>query len=146
MKNLIVVLLICIVISTLTTCKKNSDTLPVAKPTIQGLWHIVSDTDLFGVGNVVSWDTIVYKIVPGDYYNFASNGNLYINETNAGGRDTMNYAVLTDTTINVFYFQNNIQYQYSTFYVKALTNSSLAILSVQAGIFGNSLETMHFTR
>jgi hypothetical protein len=127
MKNLVCVFYIYCVLSVFISCKKGKEV--TAKPSIQGMWSLVSETAIQQSEAAQGPDTIAVKILPTDYYNFAANGILYINEQNAGGRDTVNYKVLTDSTISVYYFQNNKQIPWGNgvFYVETLTANKMKI-------------------
>jgi hypothetical protein len=78
----------------ITSCKKNNNE-PPATPTIQADWKLATDTVTVG-SNL----DLAYQGLSGDYYNFASDGKLYVNEGKYG-RDTAEYALIGDTAITL---------------------------------------------
>jgi hypothetical protein len=88
------------------TCKKET----TQKATIQGSWNIVSDTGSYlNISLSIGNGPYTTKILPGDYFNFAPSGKLYIREQSVRYLDTLNYNVLNDSTINIYSIQNNVQ-------------------------------------
>ncbi len=77
----------------LVSCKKSSS--PEAVAGIIGKWNIINDSSYAGVG--AGNHLVIYKGKEGDYYNFTSNGKLYINEN--GMLHTSIFSLTSDTTL-----------------------------------------------
>jgi len=96
MKSFIPCLLIMLSALIIASCKKNT-VAPPAKIAVQSNWKLASDTLV--IGGKVDW---AYQGVSGDYYNFASDGKLYVNQGNGqGSRDTVSYTVNGDTSVTL---------------------------------------------
>jgi len=106
MKNFFKILLSFILMSFIIfSCKKLS--VAPAKPTIMGRWNILSDSTTFILwGSLPKPDTSgqMYPGVSGDYFNFASNGKLYINDHEKIGLDTAYFKSVSDTSLLIQYF------------------------------------------
>jgi hypothetical protein len=99
-KNLLIAVF---VIPLLVACKKDNN-----KTTMPGLaakWNLVTD---YTANHLAQINT--YTGVPGDYFDFRSNGKCYVKE--GGHYDTLLYAITSDTTITIkpFAFNNAAYY------------------------------------
>ncbi|HET7117572.1 MAG TPA: hypothetical protein VFI29_13835 [Hanamia sp.] len=73
------------------SCQKNNDT-----PTsILGKWNIKIDSTYKGVG--LGNHQVTYYGLPGDYFNFSTDGHLYTRENSI--LDTLNYTISSDSII-----------------------------------------------
>jgi len=109
----------------LCSCKKDS-----GQPTIIGKWNIVSDSTYVGAGlSNVPFD---YAGHPGDYYDFNSDGFVYINE--AAVLDTSAYRLISSSQIVINSFENGITSNIKTFTIHNLIIES-PMLPTPGGIF-----------
>lgn len=80
----------------LSSCKKIS---PITFKSISGKWNIQKDTTYPGVG--IMNHQVVYSGQRGDYFNFTSDGHIYIRENSI--LDTLTYTISSDSiTIPAF--------------------------------------------
>lgn len=93
MKRLFIILITLISLE-LVSCKKE------AAVSIMGTWNLVSDAVTSGIGLNVK--TYSYTGVPGDYFDFRTDGKLYIKE--GFNSDTLNYTLLPDNKITISSF------------------------------------------
>jgi hypothetical protein len=98
MKYIIAIILVFIVFAS-SFCKKS----PVNDSSLIGNWNIINDsTSLQGVGPLLTDIHSNYIGVQTDYYNFTSEGNLYVKEgTNL---DTCTYTFVSSNQINIIAF------------------------------------------
>ncbi len=86
------------------SCKKNSpaDGINAGRinATITGKWNILSDSTFSGIG--MNNRAVNYTGKTGDYFDFRTDGNLYIKESTIF--DTLAYSVSSDTTISIVSF------------------------------------------
>jgi hypothetical protein len=74
--------------------------------TLVAKWQIVNDSMIYH--NTPEGSTTNYRGKPGDYFDFRTDGKLYIKETDT--YDTLTYKMLTDTTAIIENFGiNSIQ-------------------------------------
>jgi hypothetical protein len=73
------------------SCKKSNDSFT----TILGKWNIKIDT--FFVGGLASNYEVIYSGKSGDYFNFSSNGKVYIMENSIS--DTFIYTLKSDSVL-----------------------------------------------
>lgn len=69
-------------------------------PTIFGKWNIVTDSGYSGVG--LSNHAVNYSGKPGDYFDFRTDGFLYIKE--GAGTETLSYTTTSATTMQISSF------------------------------------------
>jgi len=100
-KNFLIVVL---AFPLLTGCKK--DTNKNTTPTLVAKWNLVTD---YTANHLAQVNT--YIGVPGDYFDFRSNGKCYIKE--GSQYDTLTYAITSDTTISIQPFAINNAAYYS---------------------------------
>ncbi|HVW98133.1 MAG TPA: hypothetical protein VHA56_19335 [Mucilaginibacter sp.] len=81
----------------LYACKKDSAAL------INGKWNVVSDQSFEGVGS--SNHQVDYTGQEGDYFDFRTNGRLYINEGQE--QDTLTFKAISHSQLVLFYPQPN---------------------------------------
>lgn len=93
MKRFLIILITLISLE-LVSCKKD------AAVSIMGKWNLVSDAITSGIGPNVK--TYSYTGVPGDYFDFRTDGKLYIKE--AANLDTLSYTFLPDNKISIASF------------------------------------------
>jgi len=75
--------------------------------TILGNWNIETDSTFQGVG--LNNHAVNYVGIPGDYFDFRNDGNVYIKESKTF--DTLSYKLISDTSIIIKSFgviQNGI--------------------------------------
>ena len=92
LKNLLIAVF---VFNLLAGCKKDSN--KSAAPTLVTKWNLVTDYTANHLAQVN-----MYTGVPGDYFDFRSNGKCYIKE--GSQYDTLLYAITSDTTITIQHF------------------------------------------
>src|ERR1700733_11935532 len=80
------------VFNLLAGCKKDSD--KSAAPMLVTKWNLVTD---YTANHLAQMN--MYIGVPGDYFDFRSNGKCYIKE--GSQYDTLSYAITSDTTITI---------------------------------------------
>ena len=99
-KNLLIV---AFVFPLLAGCKKDNN--KNTTPTLVAKWNIITD---YTANHLAQINT--YTGVPGDYFDFRSNGKCYIKE--GSQYDTISYAITSDTTINIqpFAFSKSAYY------------------------------------
>ena len=73
------------------SCKKNKET----PSSILGKWNIKIDTSF--AGELASNHEVIYSGKPGDYFNFNSDGKVYIRENSL--LDTLTYTVSSDSIL-----------------------------------------------
>src|SRR5689334_15959764 len=78
----------------LGSCKKDISSNE-GNISILGKWNIVTDSSFSGVG--LGNHEVNYAGQPGDYFDFSTNGKLYIREK--GNLSTFNYTPTSDTTM-----------------------------------------------
>jgi hypothetical protein len=101
-KNLLIAVLI---FPLLAGCKKDNN--KNTTPTLIAKWNLVTD---YTANHLAQTNT--YTSVPGDYFDFRSNGKCYIKEGNQ--YDTLTYAITSDTTISIHPFAINNAAYYSS--------------------------------
>jgi hypothetical protein len=100
LKNLFITVF---VFTLLAGCKK--DNARNAAPALVAKWNLVTD---YTANHLAQMNT--YTGVPGDYFDFRSNGKCYIKE--GSQYDTLSYAITSDTTMTIqpFGFSNAAYY------------------------------------
>ena len=89
-----------------TSCEKtavSNDESSLTGATILGKWNIISDSSYAGIG--INNHPVNYTGVAGDYYDFRTDGNVYIKEGPAF--DTLSYSNVSDTAITIQAFGGN---------------------------------------
>ena len=91
------------VVSCLASCKKNLDADPTTSTTLTGKWDLVNDSSAYGESYITKTN---YVGVPGDYFDFRANGNVYIKE--GANYDTLAYNMVggDSVVINTFNVNN----------------------------------------
>ncbi len=111
---------------------------------ISGKWNVLIDSNYKGC-TCVSNGLEIYKGGNGDYYDFNSDGNLYIKEGNV--LDTLSYHVFSDTTMIIATFGAIFNGIPDTCHISNFTAHTLIITApVQvspAGEFGRTVHLMH---
>ncbi len=79
----------------ITSCDKDA-----ASATILGKWNLINDSKFIGVG--INNHPVNYTGQTGDYFDFRTDGNLYIKE--GAVLDTLPYTLTSDTTILILSF------------------------------------------
>ncbi len=93
--------------------------------TISGSWDIVTDTSFGGVGiNNSEYD---YTGQPGDYYDFRTDSTIYSSEH--GILDSFSYKRLSDTSIAISPFGQNLSAFVQPTNIHALTAHSVTIIT-----------------
>jgi|ERR1700761_4001517 len=123
-----------VIVAVLYSCGK-SGLAPA--PTVIGKWTLVSDSTSGGHK---------YTGTSSDYYNFAANGTLYINNKGRTGLDTATYQIVTSTQINIYYTVNGFNEPYAgngTFSVTTFTDHALVMSSI--GLTSQGLVTTYLS-
>jgi len=94
---------------------------------ITGKWNLVSDSTYWGVGS--GNHPVDYTGVAGDYFDFSTNGYVYIDE--GAVQDTLTYRMVTDSSIIISDFGLIINGVPDTSTLTSLTASNGMGLSVQ---------------
>jgi hypothetical protein len=138
MKIFITATILCVGIC-LFSCEKDASGI-----SITGKWGITSDSLYTGVG--LNNHLEVYDGKPGDYFDFSSDGHIYINES--GRMDTLAYVMYPGDSILVQSF--GVTYNGATLTSCHIVNLSSSNLTIQTprvitpgGIFGR---TVHLAR
>jgi hypothetical protein len=125
------ILMVVVVILSLYACK-NTLINPTAKTSLNdsqvsllGKWNLVSDTVYAGVNT--GGDPAVYKGQPGDYFNFATDGNIYIKEGTV--LDTLQYQLVSGTQVDITSFTTLFNNKVETCNITTITANSAAIAS-----------------
>lgn len=93
--------------------------------TISGSWNIVTDTSFGGIGiNNGEYD---YTGQPGDYYDFRTDSTIYSSEH--GILDSFSYKRLSDTSIAISPFGQDLSAFAQPTYIRALTVHSVTIIT-----------------
>ena len=100
MKQVISFGLTALTILFLISCKKNSISANDFRATILEKWNILNDSTYIGVG--VNNHLVNYAGQPGDYFDFRTDGYVYIKEGPI--LDTLSYSLTSDTTILIASF------------------------------------------
>jgi hypothetical protein len=126
------------VVFSLASCKKNVSP-EEDNASIIGKWNIVTDSSHVGIG--ANNHLVVYTGKEGDYFNFSSNGKLYIKENIM--LDTLQYNLTSDTTMTIdsFLDDSNGTSQTCTITNPAPHNTviSTAISYTPGGTFGRKV-------
>ena len=93
MKSLYILAVICLFYLA-AGCKKNSE--KVYPLSLSGKWILVKDSVEYGAAELYS---DVYNGIPGDYFDFRSDGNCYVKE--GSHYDTLAYRIVSDTTLKI---------------------------------------------
>ena len=141
MKNLFLVLTLCLAALIIGSCKKS--TQKPAAISINGNWSLVSDS-----GFSASYDNggIGYKGTSSDHYNFQADGKLTWHE-NGVGSDSASYSLKSKDTITIAYFpKSNPNYSAvstASYIIKELTANKMVLSLMQiatpGGIFGGTI-------
>jgi hypothetical protein len=94
MKSTLIILLAFFIIC-IVSCKKESDV------TIVGKWSIINDSSFLEGSGLFVGGGFNYKGVATDYYDFNSNGNLFIKKGNE--LDTAKYSLVSNQVTIVYY-------------------------------------------
>jgi len=95
MKQLIKLPVMACTLLMLTACNKDGSKIPA--PAVVGTWNLVSDSGFSGIGP--NNQPFSYRGQPGDYFDFRTNGRLYIKE--GASADTTDYQLLSDSTLRI---------------------------------------------
>lgn len=111
-----------------STAAKNNISYASTNPndsTISGSWNIVADTSFGGIGiNNGEYD---YTGQPGDYFDLRTDSTIYSSEH--GVLDSFSYKHLSDTSIAISPFGQNLSAFAQPAYIRALTVHSVAIIT-----------------
>jgi hypothetical protein len=99
--NLLIALL---VFSCFASCKKSGDSGPV---TLVGKWSLVNDSTAYGGPLALPLTKTNYVGVPGDYFDFRTDGKLYIKEGSKYDTLAYNTASGDSVIINAFNYNKN---------------------------------------
>jgi len=80
----------------MTSCKKDTST------TIVGKWNIVNDSTFLEGNALYAGRSSNYIGVPTDYFDFSSNGNLYVKKGTS--LDTAAFTLLSGNKVQLLYF------------------------------------------
>ena len=94
MKSILIIFLLAFACLELTSCKKDTAV------TILGKWNIINDSKTFGIGPNIQYQN--YIGVPGDHFDFRTDGNLYTKE--GANLDTLSYTIYPDNKITIASF------------------------------------------
>ncbi len=146
MKHIISAALMAASIACLASCEKtavSTEESSLTDATIVGKWNIVSDSSFQGVGQ--NNHPVNYTGVAGDYYDFRTDGNVYIKEGPAF--DTLSYSNVTDTAITIQAFGGNFNSVQETSTITTITDDNIIIAAPKVytpgGIMGR---TVHLAR
>jgi len=90
-----------------------------------GKWNVVSDTTYAGVNT--GTNPVVYKGQPGDYFDFRTDGFVYIKE--GAMLDTLSFNVISGRQIGITSFMSILNDQSATCQLAGVTGDSLSIIS-----------------
>jgi hypothetical protein len=139
MKNLILIMATCYIAGGLISCKKSS-TNPTGE--IVGKWNIRVDSTASGIGPVQSMH--VYVGASGDYFDFRSDGKLYIKE--GATLQTFRYKQVTANKITISMVGSRDIYE--NCFIDAVTPTSATInffpQLINPG--GNTTKVVYLTR
>jgi hypothetical protein len=116
----------------LYSCQKSNVTL-ATPPSVVGHWNLVADStsSFLGASQAPTLTTHKYIGTAADYYNFNTDGKVYINNKGRLGLDTAYYKVVSPTKLNIYYLFSTGEVPYAggngTFNVTTLTAHSLII-------------------
>jgi len=105
---------------------------------IIGEWNIVSDSSYVGVG--AGNHLTVYDGQPGDYFDFSSDGKLYIKKN--GTLDTLYYNSTSNVTMTTASYPDSMRTsQQYTIYNLSAHNATITtgIFETQGGVFGRTV-------
>ncbi len=117
MKSRSLILLGLVIIAFMFACKKGSSIYPGQ---INGKWNVVSDSTYNEF--LLSLTQRNYIGKAGDYYDFRTDGKVYINESNT--LDTLTYNLVNDTTIQIQNFGWILNGVQNTSYMKYSSNNA----------------------
>ena len=100
MKHIIIFGLTAVITFFLISCKKSSLCTNDTHATIVKKWNILNDSTFIGVG--VNNHRVNYAGQAGDYFDFRTDGYVYIKEGSI--LDTLSYRLTSDTTILIASF------------------------------------------
>ena len=145
MKHLLIFSIILLPASLIISCSKSSNGLittksPGSNSAILHTWNIVYDSTYSGVG--AGNHLVTYKGKAGDYFDFNSDGNLYIREGANGS--TVSYTVINDTTLIISTFGITINGIPDSTYITGLDDHHATLLTpffaTPGGTFGRKVQ------
>ena len=99
MKHIFTISLAVLIISAIISCRKN------IAVTIVGKWSLVNDSTFLAGTPILQGGSLNYIGIATDYYDFNSNGDLYIKKGNAS--DTAKYSVTSNNQVKFVYYSLN---------------------------------------
>lgn len=131
--------------SLIISCSRSSDEflstqLTGSNSNILHTWNIVYDSTYSGVGS--GNHLVTYTGNTGDYFDFNSNGNLYIRER--AKRSTLSYTIINDTTLIISTFGITINGIPDTTNITGLDDHHATLLApffaTPGGVFGRKVQ------
>jgi len=101
------------------------DSLMKTQNLLAGKWNVVTDTVYAGVNT--GGNPAVYVGQPGDYFDFATDGHVYIKE--GATLDTLTFQLVSGTQINIVSFTAMFKNQIETCLISPITSHSTGIIS-----------------
>jgi hypothetical protein len=118
------------------SCSKQNVSKNSTAATIMGKWNLISDSVFTGVGP--GNHLVGYIGLPGDYFDFRTDQNVYIKE--GSSYDTLGYKIVTDSTIIIADFGLILNGVQDTSKIVNLTPDSVTIVTpvfdTPGGAFG----------
>jgi hypothetical protein len=145
MKHLLIFSIILLPVSSIISCSKSSNRQSItnlndSNYSILHTWNIVYDSTYSGIG--LGNHLVLYTGKAGDYFDFNSNGNLYIGE--GPNRSTLSYTIINNTTLIISTFGITINGIPDSTYLTGLDDHHATLLApffaTPGGIFGRKVQ------
>ena len=145
MKHLLIFSIIVLPALLIISCSKSSNRLlttnsPDSSYTILHTWSIIYDSTYSGAGS--GNDLVTHYGKVGDYFDFNSDGNLYIRE--GTNRTTVSYTIINNTTLIISTFGITINGIPDSTYATGLDGHHATLLTpffaTPGGIFGRKVQ------
>jgi hypothetical protein len=135
--NRLIIFVTVALIFIITSCKKE---LQSNGTTISGKWNVLTDSSFAGVG--AGNHAVNYTGQPGDFFDFKSDGYLYIKE--GSNTNKLSYTITSDTTIVIDSFGGvTLNGVSNTNFITNLTAHSVTItapfFATPGGVFGRKV-------